>query len=348
MSSTQAVKTEIINNVMVAMAMYLEQSVMAVLEQTMEQQLVRVNMEEITTLPAESKTSVQQRNEYIVKLFMCKKQNLKPLTMRTYMECVKRLITLIDYKSLDQMDTMDISHYLNVFFQRPTKDGKKIQASTYNNERRYLSAFYNWMRREKIVLENPVEAIEPKNEIRKPIDYFRAEELAMLRDACWTPRERALVEVLRSTGARIGEIVEITIDQIDWQTGDILILGEKSDRYRTLYLDDDARHYYRLYLDSRPGDSQWMFPATRKPYGQICTESLRNVFKGVGKRAGIKTRVYPHKMRKTLGMSLKNRGVDLGTISEILGHGGTEVTSRYYAQSTPDTLRAVRKRAAGY
>lgn len=341
------VKTEIINNVMVAMAMYLEQSVMVVLEEAMKKQLVRVNMEEITTLPAESKNSVQQRNEDIIRLFMYKKSKLKPLTMRTYMEAVKRLIIQIDYKSLDQMDTMDLSYYLNIFAQRE-KDGKKIQASTYNNERRYLSAFYTWMRREKIIAENPVESIEAKNEIRKPIDYFRPEELAMLRDACRTPRERALLEVLRSTGARIGEVAEITLDQIDWQTGDILILGEKSDRYRTLYLDDDARHYYRLYLDSRPGNSQWMFPGTRKPYGRVSTESLRNVFKGVGERTGIKTRVYPHKMRKTLGMSLKNKGVDIGTISEIMGHAGSEVTSKYYAQSTPDTLRAVRKRAAGF
>lgn len=341
------VKTEIINNVMVAMAIYLEQSVMSVLEETMKQQLVRVNMEEITTLPAESRNSIQQRNEDIIRLFMYKKNKLKPLTMRTYMEAVKRLITQIDYKSLDQMDTMDLSHYLNVFARRE-KEGNRIQASTYNNERRYLSAFYTWMRREKIVTENPVEAIEARNEIRKPIDYFRPEELAMLRDACRSPRERALVEVLRSTGARIGEIVDIALDQIDWTTGDILILGEKSDRYRTLYLDDDARHYYRLYLESRPGNSQWMFPGTRKPYGRISTESLRSVFKIVGKRAGIKSRVYPHKMRKTLGMSLKNKGVDIGTISEIMGHAGSEVTSRYYAQSTPDTLRAVRKRAAGF
>lgn len=348
MSNTQTVKTEIINNVMVAMSSYIQQqTILSILEQVMEQQLVRVNMEEITTLPAESKSCIQQRNEYIVKLFMCKKSRLKPSTMRTYMECVRRLITMIDYKSLDQMDTMDISHYLNMFGRRII-GGRKIQASTYNNERRYLSAFYTWMRKEKIISENPVECIETKKEIRKPIDYFKPEELAMLRDACRTLRERALVEVLRSTGARIGEVVEITIDQIDWQTGDILILGEKSDRYRTLYLDDDARHYYRLYLDSRPGGSQWMFPGTRKPYGQITTESLRNVFKRVGEHAGIKTRVYPHKMRKTLGMSLKNHGVDLGTISEIMGHGGTEVTKRYYAESTPETLRVVRQRAAGF
>lgn len=198
-----SIKTEIVNNVMVTMAAYLEQSVMTVLEQTIQQQLVRVNLEEITTLPAESKNGVDKRNEDIM-------------------------------------------------------------------------------------------------------------------------------------------------DQVDWQTGDVMILGEKSDRYRTLYLDDDARHYYRVYLESRPGESQWLFPGTRKPYGKIGTESLRDVFKAVGERAGIKSRVYPHKMRKTLGMSLKNKGVDIGTISEIMGHAGSEVTSRYYAQSTPDTLRAVRKRAAGF
>ena len=71
--------------------------------------------------------------------------------------------------------------------------------------------------------------------------------MARLRDNCRTLRERALIEVLRSTGARVGEIVEITVDQINWETGDILILGEKSNRYRTIYLDSDALYHYKKY-----------------------------------------------------------------------------------------------------
>lgn len=87
--------------------------------------------------------------------------------------------------------------------------------------------------------------MEKRKTAKKPIDYFKQDEMAKLKDACTTERERAIIEVLRSTGARVGEIEGITRDMVDWQTGDIMIQGEKGDRYRTIYLDTDARHYRR-------------------------------------------------------------------------------------------------------
>lgn len=200
------------------------------------------------------------------------------------------------------------------------------------------------MRLEKLITDNPVEPIPAKKVPIKPIDYYSPEESARLRDACKNIRERALMEVLRSTGARIGEIAEITLNQIDMRTGDIWIQGEKGGRYRTIYLDDDARHYYGLYLDSRKDDCPYMFPRSRKPYGKMTTCGFRAILKTIRKRTGLTCRVYPHKSRKTLGMNLKNRGVDIGTIQEIMGHADPGVTARYYAQSNPRTLRSVRER----
>ena len=88
--------------------------------------------------------------------------------------------------------------------------------------------------------------------------------------------------------------------------------------YRTIYLDDDARHYYGLYFDSRKDDCPYMFPRSRKPYGKMTTCGFRAILKTIRKRAELTCRVYPHKSRKTLGMNLKNRGVDIGTIQEIM------------------------------
>ena len=202
------------------------------------------------------------------------------------------------------------------------------------------------MRKSKFIADNPVESTEPKKVILKPIDYYSPEEIIRIRDACRNVRERAIIEVFRSTGARVGEIAEITLEQVNLETGDIWIQGEKGGKYRTLYLDDDAKHYYRLYLDTRTDESPYMFTRTRKPYGKMTTCSYRSIMKAIGRRAGLTCRVYPHKMRKTLGMNLKNKGVDIGTIQEVLGHASPAVTSQYYAQSTPHTLRSVRERVA--
>ena len=130
------------------------------------------------------------------------------------------------------------------------------------------------------------------------------------------------------------------------RTGDVLIQGEKGGRYRTIYLDDDARYYYGLYLDNRTDDCPYMFPRSRKPYGKMTTCGFRAIIKSIGKRAGLTCRVYPHKSRKTLGMNLRNHGVEIGIIQEIFGHASSEVTMKFYAQTDNRRLRSIRERVA--
>lgn len=141
------------------------------------------------------KDSVDQQNEYIIKLFLYKKKKLREGTKYGYMASIKRLITVLD-KPLVQMDEHDIFYYLNWYENRNVPvTGRKNQNSTLNSERRYLSAFFSWMRKEKLITVNPVEAIEPLKVQRKPIDFFTPEEMARLRDSCRTLRERALIDV---------------------------------------------------------------------------------------------------------------------------------------------------------
>lgn len=342
---TQEIKTEIINNVLVAMSYYITQrDIMAALERVLQNEFVRVNMEEITTLPSVWQNESSKRNEYLIKLFIIKKRNLGRTTMAGYLAAVKRLVIALNNKPLDQVSTVDIEWYLSQYERRPGQRKERIEDTTYNNERRFLSAFYTWMRKSKLISENPVEVTEPKKIPLKPIDYYAPEDIIKMREACRNIRERAMLEVFRSTGARVGEIAAITLEQVDIENGDIWIRGEKGGKYRTLYLDDDARHYYKAYMDSRKDDSPYMFTQSHRPYGKMTTGSYRTIFKGIGKRAGLDCRVYPHKSRKTLGMNLKNRGVDIGIIQEVLGHANPAVTSQYYAQSTPKTLKSVRER----
>ena len=339
----QNIKREIIDNIVVAMSIYIsDHDTLAILDSVISIELTKVNLQEICSLPAEWKTDAEQRNAYLIELFKIKKRALKKATLDGYVRAVKHFAEMIG-KPLDKADTFDVEWYLAQYEKRPGTKGPRVQNTTYNNERRFLSAFYTWMRKAKIIEENPVEATEPKKVALKPIDYFSRAEIIHMRDACKNVRERAIIEVFRSTGARVGEISEIRTEQVNLETGDILIEGEKGGRYRTLYLDDDARYYYGMYLESRTDASPFMFPQSRKPYGQMSVCGFRTIIKNVGARADVKSAVYPHKMRKTLGMNLKNRKVDIGIIQEILGHASPAVTSMYYAQSTPKTLRDVRE-----
>lgn len=339
-------KSQVINNILLQMAMYIDKATVDILQKVLEEQFVFLNVEQITTMPAAIDTSAEEKNRYLIGLYQVKKRNLARETMEQYLRSIRSLAAVID-KPYTDMDEIDIDYYLRWYEQRNVQGtGKKNQASTCNNERRYLSAFFTWLRKEKFVQGNPVELVEPMKEIRKPIDYFRPSQMEELREGCESLRDRAIVEVLRSTGARVGEIPQINREDLDWNTGDILILSEKSGKYRTLYVDEVARFHLKRYLDSRKDNEEALFVWEKRPYSRLGKSGIRAILKAVAKREAMECRVYPHKLRKTLGMNLKNRGADIGVIQEIMGHANPTVTSRHYAQSTPETLRGVRQRTA--
>nr|WP_320953504.1 phage integrase N-terminal SAM-like domain-containing protein [Enterocloster bolteae] len=164
MSNTdnQSVKAEIINNVIVAMTYYLSSDVLEMLERVLTKNLVDVVIERINTLPMEMKDSIDNQNGYILQLFLYKKKKLAEGTKYGYVSAIKRLVTLV-YKPLTEMEEPDIYYYLDWYeHKNVSQTGHKNQPKTINNERRFLSAFFTWMRKEKLISANPVEAIEPQ------------------------------------------------------------------------------------------------------------------------------------------------------------------------------------------
>lgn len=335
-------KKNLLDNIIVQMAGYVDKSTLQVLEHTIVNELIDFDVNPIETLPSTYDHDVDIKNQYILEMFEWKRR-INDNTKEQYMLAIKELLSLI-HKPLPDISNMDIYYYLHWYDNKP---GKQISAVTYNNRRRCLSAFYEWMRKERLAAYNPVDNVEPKKEIQKPIDYFTQKEFIQLRDACKNIRERALIEFLRSTGVRAGELIEIAKNQINWETGDILILSEKSNsRYRTIWLDDEAMYYLEKYLSSRKDDSPYIFPQSRAPYQKISRNGIYSIIKKLGKRAGLTCRCYPHKLRKTLGMTLIGKGVNISYIKDIMGHASTSVTERYYARTTPEMLRRVRQTVA--
>ncbi len=339
-------KQEFLNNVIVQMAGILPPEQLHILEQTILDEMAGIRMEGVTTLPSAYQDEIDGKNAYIIQLFISTKR-LEIKTKKQYLISIRKLILLIRNKTLPEMDRTDIRYYMTWYSKRKNH-GRPLEPTTINNERRNLSSFWQWMIREGFTSSNPVESVEPLRVVQKKIDYFEVDDILDMRDACQNNRERAILEIFRSTGARIGEIVDITLDQVDLQTGDISVITEKGRRWNTLYLDGEARHYLRKYLDEREDDSPYLIVNSRAPHRKMSVEGLRGAIKRIGKRAGVtqRTRVYPHKWRKTLGMTLINKGCDIGTVQAVLGHANPDVTSRYYAQMTPATVRHIRERVA--
>lgn len=344
--NTQTIKSTMRDAILVTMAQYLDKAVLRILENVIEEQFIKVNMEEITTLPAEVNNSIDEQNKYVIQLFLIKKEELKEETKYNYLNAIKKLLDQID-KPLVDMTDIDIKQYLRWYEKRNVdKTGKINMPSTVNNERRYLSAFFNWMRIEKLMFDNPVESVGKKRTDKGQIDYYTQEELEKLREGCQTKRDRAMIEVLRSTGLRVGEFCSINISDVDFRTGDVWIKREKGGLNTPAFIDEAAMYYLREYLNEREDDCESLIVGKRAPYSRLKPCGVRSVLKDIARRQGMSCKVYPHKFRKTLGMTLKNKGYDLGVIQEVLGHTSPATTSKYYAESTSDTLRSIRRKAA--
>lgn len=238
---------------------------------------------------------------------------ISPKTVEYYMLTVRNFIEFVQKSLLDVSD-MDVEFYLQSYAR------KGNQASTINNERRNLSAFFTWMRKSHLRSDNPVDSVEPYREMDKPIDHLSDGELEALRDACKVKvknkvtnldeyreslRDRALLEFLRSTAVRVSECVSVNVQDINWQSGELMVYGQKNRTWRTVCLDDTAKYHLRKYIDSRNDKEPALFISSKSDHKRLAKPGIESAIGRIAERSGLKRRVYPHLFRKTTATNAK-------------------------------------------
>ena len=226
------VKEEIRNEIVVAMRHHIDGNAMAVLKQVINKVLADVEIVKDKMLP----TAADDVNMQILDLFMMNKApKLSDKTVRFYIDTIKNLICFTG-KPLMHINSMAIEMFLESI--RATNDVVSI-----NNHRRNISAFYTWMRKSHLILENPCDSIEAYKEVKKQIDHMLPEEFEQLKSGCKYARDRAMIEFLRCTAMRIGEIINVKISDINWKDGKIQIYGNKGRAFRPVCIDSVAMKY---------------------------------------------------------------------------------------------------------
>lgn len=330
-------KERLLNNILIAMRVIITSTELQMLEQVMVKELQGVEFAERETLPA----TVDNTNEYVLSLFMARKApKLSQETVEQYINATRHLIDTVQ-KPLLHMCTMDIEYFLQ---QHKAKGNSNVSV---NNMRRHVSAMFTWMRKSKLIIENPVEQIEPWKETEKPIDHMSPEDVEQLKTGCKSKRDRALIEFLRCTAMRREEIPGVRIKDIDWQTGKIVIFGQKSQAYRLVCLDSVALYYIREYLQERTlaqNSTQALFTHARGNKGaELSKDGIYNAVKVIAKRAGMDRNVYPHLFRKTCATNIIKRGGSEEAAGEYLGHKPRTVTGRHYAYKSEDHVLTIFK-----
>lgn len=229
-------------------------------------------------------------------------------------------------KPLLETDTSDIRTYLALYKQQ-----RGVKNSTLNNARACLSSFFTWMHDEGIIDKNPMRrigVIKMPKVIRQP---FSAEEMELLRMACKSKRDLALIEFLYSTGIRVGEAVKLNRNQIDFAEGECIVYG-KGAKERTVFISPKASIHLRLYLESRTDDNPALFVWDKKPNKRLSEKGVWAICQKLGICAGVKN-VHPHRFRRTLATDVLARGMPLQEARVILGHEKADTTLIYSTTS---------------
>ena len=328
-------KDRLKNDIIVKMRLYLDTTQMSVLEAVIVQVTRNLDITEQETLPA----TVDNTNDYILNLFMARKApKLKKTTVDAYMLTIRELIALVN-KPLNQITEGDIEYYLYKKSQQGNNN------TSLNNCRRNISAFYTWMRKVKIVTENPCEGIDTYTQVEKPIDHLEPTEWELLKKGCTDTRSRALIEFMRCTAMRRGEIPQVNICDIDFSTGAIIIYGQKSCKYRTVYLDKVAIYYIREYMKERGVSESSEQPLFTHLYGdtsiRLEDRGIYSLIKTIGRRANMDKRIYPHLFRKTTATTIVKRGGSEDAAGEYLGHAPRNVTGKHYTYKSTQYVEQI-------
>ena len=262
-------------------------------------------------------------NDELIERFVQHKKivGLKDTTLEAYTREVKMIGREIN-KPFTEITTADIKDYLSEAVVK-----KQVTATTVQTKLRCLSVFYDFLVNEDFMDKNPTDKIERIIVEKKIRKSFTNAELDALRNACDNKRDRALVEFLYSTGARLGEVVALNVRDINYNEGEVIVFG-KGHKERRVYLSDECMKFLHDYLESRfaqPDDPLFMSNTDSK---RISSRGIQEALRLIGMKAGVDN-VHPHRFRRTMATHLLDRGMPVEQIKEVLGQERIDTTMIY-------------------
>jgi len=265
-----------------------------------------------------------------VQLFLSAKklEGLSPLTLSGY-ELDLRIFAKAVQKPVDQITTADLREFLGQF--------EHLKLSSLSKKLSVLKSFFGWLTEEEIIPRDPARKIKPPKVGKRLPKALTIEELEMLREACRTPRQRAMVEVLYATGCRLGEVHKLNRQDIDWQNRCCKVIG-KGSKEREVYFSWRAMYHLKKYLKTREDVHPALFVTLRKPYRRLSRRGIQREISVIAKNSGIKKVVSPHTLRHTFATLTLNNGAELVAVQALLGHSRPD-TTMVYAQLTDERKR---------
>ena len=262
-------------------------------------------------------------NEEYLELFLDAKkiEGCSERTVIYYRKTIEHLLNVKDI-SVRKMTTEMIRNYL-VDYQK-INDCSKV---TVDNIRRNISSFFSWLEEEDYILKSPmrrIHKIKTKKSVKKVITD---EDIEKLRDGCDNIRDLAMIDLLYSTGIRVGELVHMNINDIDFEERECVVFG-KGDKERRVYFDAKTKIHLKKYLEQRTDDNPALFVSLIAPYKRLKISGVEIRIRELGRKLNIE-KVHPHKFRRTMATRAIDKGMPIEQVQKILGHSQIDTTMQY-------------------
>ena len=310
-------KQQIIINVMQQMLPHLDNAQMQKLQKVLEIALFNC---EIT---AQTEKKDTDDNPKLIDAFVAAKriEGCSEKTLKYYRITIETMVASID-KGIRHIQTEDLRSYL-------TDYQSKNQSSrvTIDNIRRILSSFFSWLEDEDYILKSPVRRIHKVKTATNIKETYTDEDLEKMRDNCTELRDLAMIDMLASTGMRVGEMVLLNRNDIDFNERECIVFG-KGSKERVVYFDARTKIHLQNYLRSRKDDDPALFVSLKSPYERLKIGGVEVRLREFGKQLGLQ-RVYPHKFRRTLATTAIDKGMPIEQLQQLLGHRKIDTTLQY-------------------
>lgn len=198
---------------------------------------------------------------------------------------------------------------------------------TVDNVRRNLSSFFSWLEEENHILKSPMRRIHKIKTKKQVKDIISDEEIEKIRDCCVSSRDLAMIDLLYSTGMRVGELVNLDISNVDFDARECVVAG-KGDKERKVYFDAKTKLHLQTYLKDRKDSNSALFVSLNAPYNRLKISGVEIRIRSLGKAAKL-SRIHPHKFRRTMATRAIDKGMPIEQVQKILGHSQIDTTLQY-------------------
>ena len=271
---------------------------------------------------AQADKTVISNTEYLRMYLDAKKiEGCSERTLQYYRVTIEKLLSKIS-NPIRKITTEEIRSYLSDYQQ--INNCSKV---TVDNVRRNISSFFSWLEEEDYILKSPMRRIHKIKTKQQVKEIISDEVIERLRDNCVCSRDLAMIDLLYSTGIRVGELVNLDIDDIDFEARECVVFG-KGDKERKVYFDAKAKLHLLEYLNNRKDDNPALFVTLDSPYNRLKISGVEIRIRELGRKLNL-SRIHPHKFRRTMATRAIDKGMPIEQVQKILGHSQIDTTMQY-------------------